>query len=223
MDETLDVYHSFAEEIKAPEAELFDRKVGMPAILGAPYNFGPSPVFVPFQKIARLNREIVVTEKIDGTNASIHIGDDGTFRTASRSKWITPGKHTDNAGFAAWAYEHKEELLLLGPGAHFGEWWGRSIQRNYGLQDKRFSLFNTGRWQDAAVRPGVVGVVPVLYQGAFDTDAIRTVLSELERGGSQAAPGFGQPEGIVIYHTAAKQLFKVTIKNDEKPKSQQEK
>ena len=29
--------------------------------------------FVGFEKIARLNREVIVTEKIDGTNAQVHI------------------------------------------------------------------------------------------------------------------------------------------------------
>jgi hypothetical protein len=33
--------------------------------------------FVEFRKIPRLNREIVVTEKLDGTNAQIKIGEDG--------------------------------------------------------------------------------------------------------------------------------------------------
>jgi len=33
--------------------------------------------FKEFQKIARLNREVIVTEKLDGTNACIVISDDG--------------------------------------------------------------------------------------------------------------------------------------------------
>ena len=33
--------------------------------------------FQPFPKIPRLSREIVITEKIDGTNAQILITDDG--------------------------------------------------------------------------------------------------------------------------------------------------
>ena len=48
------------------------------------------PGFTPFPKIARLYRDIIITEKIDGTNASVHIGEDGSFRTASRNRWTTP-------------------------------------------------------------------------------------------------------------------------------------
>jgi hypothetical protein len=37
-----------------------------------------------------------------------------------------------------------------------------------------------------------------------------------------AAPGFMNPEGVVIYHTAGDLYFKKTIKNDDKPKGQVE-
>src|SRR3990167_1858406 len=86
--------------------------------------------FKEFPKIARLSREAIVTEKIDGTNASVFIGEDGMFLTGSRSGWITPEK--DNYGFSRWAHVHKDELLKLGPGMHYGEWWGQGIQRKYG-------------------------------------------------------------------------------------------
>lgn len=46
--------------------------------------------FVGFQKIARFSRDVIVTEKIDGTNACIWIGEDGSFLTGSRTRWITP-------------------------------------------------------------------------------------------------------------------------------------
>lgn len=89
--------------------------------------------FVEFPKMPRLSRECVITEKIDGTNAQIFIADDcETMLIGSRTRWITP--ENDNAGFARWCMEHKEDLLRLGPGRHFGEWWGQGIQRNYGLK-----------------------------------------------------------------------------------------
>ena len=75
-------------------------------------------IFEPMPKIARYSRLCTITEKIDGTNASIFIDDLSTqFLTASRTKWITP--ENDNAGFSRWAHEHKEELMKLGPGHHF--------------------------------------------------------------------------------------------------------
>jgi len=174
--------------------------------------------FRKFGKIARLSREIVVTEKIDGTNGLIAIGEDGEFRVGSRNQWITPEK--DNAGFARWAYEHKDELMQLGAGYHYGEWWGQGIQRGYGLKEKRFSLFNTSRWSDElGVRPACCHVVPVLYTGMFDTEMVQIWLDWLGRNGSVAAPGFMNPEGVVIYHVAGNLYFKKTIENDDKPKS----
>jgi hypothetical protein len=172
--------------------------------------------FVPFQKIARLSREMVITEKIDGTNSSIWIGEDGEFKTASRNHWITP--EDDNAGFSRWAFANKEELMRLGTGYHFGEWWGQGIQRNYGLKEKRFSLFNVSKWDDDSVRPACCHVVPTLCRGMFDTEDIQYTLDMLAEKGSQAAPGFMNPEGIVIFHTASGQLFKKTILHDEIPK-----
>lgn len=172
--------------------------------------------FRPFQKIPRLSRDCVITEKLDGTNASVYIGEDGTFLTGSRTRWITP--EDDNYGFARWALENKDELLLLGPGHHFGEWWGAGVQRRYGLTEKRFSLFNTGRWYDPAVRPACCHVVPVLYRGLFTQRAVEDALWALMAAGSAAAPGFMDPEGVVVYHEASGALFKKTIKGDEEGK-----
>ena len=67
--------------------------------------------FIEFPKIPRLSREIVITEKIDGTNGVIYIGEDGEFLVGSRTRWITP--ETDNHGFAKWVLANKEELLKL--------------------------------------------------------------------------------------------------------------
>lgn len=173
--------------------------------------------FAGFGKIARLSREMIITEKLDGTNAQIAIGENGEFFVGSRTRWITPDD--DNHGFARWAYANKDELMKLGPGRHFGEWWGQGIQRNYGLSEKRFSLFNVSRWSDDAVRPACCGVVPVLYRGKFDTSVINNVLDNLWVDGSCAAPGFMEPEGIIVYHVASGSFFKKTIEKDDEPKS----
>jgi hypothetical protein len=171
--------------------------------------------FQEFPKMARLSREVIVTEKIDGTNAQVFVGDDGLILAGSRSRWITP--ENDNFGFAAWVRDHADELRELGPGRHFGEWWGAGIQRRYGLADKRFSLFNVLRWGED--RPACCGVVPVLYRGQFDTAKIEEALSDLAENGSAAATGFMKPEGIVVFHIAGNVGFKKTIEKDEVPKS----
>lgn len=46
--------------------------------------------FQPWPKIARLNRDIVITEKIDGTNAAVHINAEGKLvGVQSSSRFIT--------------------------------------------------------------------------------------------------------------------------------------
>lgn len=190
--------------------------------------------FEGFPKIARLSRECIITEKIDGTNGQIFIGEDGEFLVGSRTQWITPEK--DNHGFAKWAYEHKEELMQLGKGRHYGEWWGQGIQRGYGLKEKRFSLFNAIRWCSFDSEPSIIsvnekgearlqnvlpaccGLVPILYRGMFDTEYIDNCLADLEDTGSVAAPGYMRPEGVVIFHIAGNVGFKKTIEKDEEYK-----
>lgn len=174
-------------------------------------------LYEPFTKIARLSRECTITEKIDGTNGCIFIGEDGEFLVGSRTRWITP--EDDNYGFAKWARENRYELLRLGPGRHFGEWWGQGIQRNYSQPRKRFSLFNTHKWSDDAVRPACCDVVPVLYTGILDEfgvlKGVKSAIKRLQDEGSAAAPGFMKPEGIIIYHHAANLYFKKTLDKDE--------
>jgi hypothetical protein len=172
--------------------------------------------FVEFPKISRLSRDCIVTEKIDGTNASIYIGENEEFLVGSSTRWITP--ENDHFGFAKWAYENKEELLELGVGHHFGEWWGSGIQRAYGLEERRFSLFDTKLWRAHGASPKCCHVVPVLYEGIFDTNEIRKCLTDLKMFGSVASPGFFDAEGIVVYHEASNTLFKKTLLKDEIPK-----
>ncbi len=193
--------------------------------------------FREFPKMARLSRNMIITEKIDGTNGQIMITEEGDLFIGSRNRWITP--EDDNYGFARWVERNKEDVLKLGPGRHFGEWWGGGIQRNYGLSkdDKRFSLFNVQRWalygtepqrietadpriekyQD--VLPKCCGLVPILYKGLFDTSVALQVLEELKTYGSKAVEGFMKPEGIVVYHIAGNVGFKKTIEKDDVPKS----
>lgn len=174
--------------------------------------------FEQFPKIARLSREIVITEKIDGTNAQIAIGEDSSFRVGSRTRWLENGE--DNAGFAFWATRNKDELIAkLGPGRHFGEWWGKGIQRGYNQTEKRFSLFNVHRWGGVETRPACCGVVPEIWRGPFDTNKINEAMARLQSLGSFAAPGFMKPEGIMIFHTQGNVMFKKTFEADEAGKS----
>lgn len=220
-----------------------------------------TPEFKPFPKMPRMNRDCLILEKIDGTNASILIAEGTLFfeKTAiagwtdaetgkdmlmfagSRTRWITP--QDDNHGFAAWVRDKADQLRELGPGHHFGEWWGSGIQRGYGLTkgEKRFSLFNAIRWvagddpisvastswndktrqmepklQERA--PACCHVVPVLYRGPFSIHRADAEIVRLMDKGSQAAPGYMNPEGVVVFHIAGNVGFKKTIDNDDQPK-----
>lgn len=169
--------------------------------------------FEAFPKIPRLSDSgAVVTEKLDGTNAQVHITEAGEVLAASRTRYVTP--ESDNFGFAAWVKANESELRRLGPGRHYGEWWGAGIQRRYDLTEKRFSLFNTARWYDPAVRPVCCHVVPILYAGPFESSKIDQILEELAQTGSIAAPQFMNPEGVVVWHPGSRQLFKKTYEYD---------
>lgn len=212
--------------------------------------------FRPFPKIARFMRDVILTEKIDGTNASIIIDrvssqdleeqSDSTMvqkvkylvdlvtrgdavsvydssqdaqyylRAGSRTRFIRPG--SDNFAFAKWVWDNAQSLYRLGQGTHFGEWWGKGIQRGYGVSERYFSLFNVTRWADAEDLPPVCRVVPVLYSGPLfmqgGENAVDFAMRRLTFAGSEAAPGFKPPEGIVLYHTHGNNLYKVTTEGD---------
>ena len=195
--------------------------------------------FREFHKIPRFSREIIVTEKIDGTNGVIgieaeaeHVWTPGevppvatvdgfSIYAGSKSRWLDVWSKGDNFGFAKWVYAHAEELLALGPGMHYGEWWGYGIQRGYDLPkgERRFSLFNVSRWADTAgavptVRPACCHVVPVVWRGRFDTEMVDIALQALAISGSLASPGFMNPEGIIVFHTAGNLTFKKTLGDD---------
>lgn len=208
--------------------------------------------FEAFPKIARWKREIVITEKLDGTNAQIAIfeltdetmlewakadsyclfianaiepGDSPlALYAGSRNRWAAPEgtvpklkpdaagafvKGTDNFTFARFVSANAAELIKLGPGRHFGEWYGQGIQRGYGLDHKRFALFNTARWgAHNPNTPTCCEVVPVLD---FDPEGAMHYLSAT---GSVAVPGYDKPEGVVMYHTASRTLYKQTFDMD---------
>lgn len=201
--------------------------------------------FKAWPKTPRLNRDMIVTEKINGTNAAVIIADELDFADSqfpierdgdpdvkfvvvdgrdyivaaqSRNRRIWPGKATDNSGFARWVWDNAETLVsLLGTGYHYGEWWGLGIQQGYGQDRKRFSLFNVVRYAGVADEEIGLDTVPILCEGPFWGPTIDSIVAGLKINGSVAAPG--QPaEGAVVFHTAAGMTFKVTCEKDESPK-----
>lgn len=174
--------------------------------------------FKEFPKIFRYSRDVVVTEKLDGTNACVVILENGSVHAQSRSRIITP--EDDNYGFAKWVKSHETKLIeTLGEGYHYGEWWGQGIQRGYNMKRKIFSLFNVSRW--SAVNDEEIGlsVVPTLWKGSMDKIHVESIMDDLEKGGSVASLGFIKPEGIVIYHTQGNFLLKKTFEKDKDGKT----
>lgn len=118
--------------------------------------------FEPWPKIARLRREIIISEKINGTNAAVVIartssladedgittftaedngnilailpdGPDESFVVFAQSRTRFIIPADDNYGFAKWVQQNAQGLVdTLGEGRHFGEWWGSGIQGGYG-------------------------------------------------------------------------------------------
>jgi hypothetical protein len=209
--------------------------------------------FTAWPKTPRLFKDsMVITEKIDGTNSAVGVvegwvhvaspttvglpdqvwaevdGKPYTVYAQSRNRLIKPAstgdKAADNYGFASWVYANHHELArVLGVGLHYGEWWGCGIGRNYGLAERRFSLFNTSRWKhladpearEAIQPPEPLTVVPVLDVYTLDTLLVREAMQRLRASGSQAAPGFMNPEGICVFLPSAGKTFKVTFDGDE--------
>lgn len=149
-----------------------------------------------------------------------------TVFAQSRNRLITPD--SDNHGFAAWVWSNAADLAgVLGEGLHYGEWWGSGIQRGYGLTkgEKHFTVFNPERYDLSGQE--IVTSVPVLYTGPaylpvtpFDSqtnDAVEYVMQRLRKNGSSLpyARGFNNPEGVVVFHTASRTLYKVTFEYDE--------
>jgi hypothetical protein len=110
--------------------------------------------------------------------------------------------------------DHAADLLVLGPGLHRGEWYGKGIRRGYGLAGQRFALFDAERWTSLPeALPPEVEVVPVLARcdGYALSHAVGAALGHLAEHGSVAVPGQAA-EGIVVASTACPQVrFKASL------------
>jgi hypothetical protein len=204
-------------------------------------------MFEKFPSLTRFSHGWTITEKLDGTNAQILIVPNGdvtndawvnglvlgsmagegewkdhlSILAGSRSKMLTATKQGDNHGFARFVADHASELIaVLGVGRHFGEWVGKGVnKRHYGLDEKVFALFNVHRWADVELPPRL-RVVPVLFEGYADNPGAEAAaaLTNLRAQGSAFAPGYDNPEGIVMRHGPSGTLFKKTFDYDEQGK-----
>lgn len=172
--------------------------------------------FVDFGKIARFRdtyNPVTISEKIDGSQGGLNFDADGNLTVQSRKKVLD----ADNGdGFFNWATENRESLFRdLGPGVHFGEWYGRKIQRTYGLDHKRFALFNAARFRDAEFETLNLETVPLLFHGVVGDLGVDlyvdAALDYLNHYGSAAVPGFRNYEGVVVFFTSNRTGYKVIV------------
>jgi len=198
-------------------------------------------MFERFASLTRFSHGWTVTEKIDGTNACVVVAkqdheaelpanliasvDGFDVFAQSRNNMIVPGK--DNMAFAHFVHENADLLVsILGEGRHYGEWAGAGIQRRYGMDKKVFALFNAARWgdlrnhKDGGLLGGKLTSVPVLAEGYMGEPGAEfaRIMEALKENGSAFAPGFMDPEGIVMRHGPSGTLFKKTFDYDEQGK-----
>lgn len=196
--------------------------------------------FVKWNKIPRMSGDWEITEKVDGTNAILMWTEEpdpstlddphwiasagGMYlRAGSRTRWLTP--QDDNFGFAGWAQDNAEHLVRLGPGRHFGEWYGRGINRGYGMTERRLALFDTHKWcseGECCELPPGVDVVPILQEckGSTLNMASDIACHDLLADGSRLVPGFMKPEGIVLRYTQTSARFKRLLEHDDISKTE---
>ena len=157
-----------------------------------------------FRKWAKTKRfvdvEMVITQKMDGTNAQILFSKDSTpddirVMAGSRNRWLSSDK--DNFGFHEFvAINYKELFAALGPGRHYGEWCGPQIQTTEGLDVRKFFTFNSSKEIDSTFQH-LVSPVAELYRGPIDLHKIIESLEALTVHGSYYN-GFHPVEGIIV-------------------------
>ena len=161
-----------------------------------------------------LLREVVCTEKIDGTNARFGLVG-GEFQVAGRNIIFRDGN--DPFGFASWVRGNDIEARVRAAHSdaedvtYFGEWFGPRIQKgiDYGTE-RRFAGFDVhhrGTYLDVADATEAFGrigfaVAPVVYRGplmawgTFNLDALRAQVTAI---GTQRDGNLW--EGVVIRPT----------------------
>jgi len=175
--------------------------------------------FRSFKSIESFYGPCTIWEKIDGSNAQIYIyEEDGRteVKAGSRNKWITVDD--DNFGFAKWVDSNKQALIdIFGVGRFYGEWMGGSIQRKYGFKEKRFVVFHHEQVEGKVLLQDMI-LCPVLYKGDYREGIVQEIMDKLKSGGSYLAPGFMNPEGIVIRFNRNGAVFKKVFKESFVPR-----
>lgn len=188
-----------------------------------------------FPSIERLeNIYCIISEKIDGTNGLIEINETNV-RFGSRNRYISFSD--DNAGFANFFKDYEARFKDAAkdittdesyPLRIYGEWFGRGIQRGYGLKDKFFMPFSFF-YGEKLIEYQVPNVIApnIMYTGKFSMEVVSACMQQLKLNGSGIVKGYKQPEGIVIffpkYNFRLKETFDGAKWKDALPKSEHDK
>lgn len=139
------------------------------------------PIYNRLAKSPKLNFEGTI--KLHGTNSSVVLGSDGEMWCQSRSNIITP--QDDNAGFAMFVEQHKDEFTNL---MHrsiiecgfttedlviFGEWCGGNVQKGVAVCElpKMFVIFGIAIAHDVETK----------YKTYFTREEVQNVCSSVSK------------------------------------------
>lgn len=156
-----------------------------------------------------LLREVLATEKVDGTNARFGLVN-GRFQVGGRN--IVFGQNDDAFGFRAWCEDNdvEERVRSANPDTdnivYFGEWFGPRIQKgiDYGAE-RRFAGFDVwrhaGNWLDRAdaeecFKAIGLPMVPVVWSGPIYGQDISPLRARVTVLGAQKDGNLW--EGVVL-------------------------
>lgn len=158
-----------------------------------------------------LSGEVLVEEKIDGANIGVSIGPDGRLRVQNRGQYLAEPYSGQFSRLKAWLGQRRLALLdgLQADWILFGEWCAARHSLDYDRLPDWFLAFDvydrTARkfWssprRDALAESLDVSVVPAVYRGRTDLDALVRLLE----GGASRCRG-GPPEGLVARRQSAR-------------------
>lgn len=149
-----------------------------------------------YPDVLEIGEEVVVTEKIHGSNAR-YLYDNGTMYLGSRRRWLKP----DTINIWSRALDAVPEIIewcRAHPGVVlYGEVFGAVQSLRYGLGDKvdfrAFAACDHGKWH---TNLSGVPSVPVVYAGPFHPEKIFPLAETDSIVGS--APAGHMKEGLVI-------------------------
>lgn len=149
-----------------------------------------------------------VFPKLDGTNASVWLSEDGEVQAGSRNRHLSIG--ADNAGFLAWALEQSniKKYLHRNP-CHvlYGEWLVPHSLKTYRDDAwRRFYVFDVldtsagglihyENYKDGLERHGIDYLAPIAQ---VNNGSLEHYMKALERNTYLIKDGMGIGEGVVI-------------------------